>query len=114
LTIIIEVPETSGSFFVYSGLGQANDADVKLVILEMCMKANFLQQEVRGACLGMDPSNNDIMLSYTARVTEITSADFRNILQNFIDNAMTFSRKVKTILGKESLPVVEEPNETES
>jgi len=89
LTIVIEVPETVGSFFIYSQL--EFDQSKRMEMLQKAMELNYLQQETRGGCLSCEKSNGDLFFSYSDRVAEINATDFRNILENFIDTAISLS-----------------------
>ena len=101
MTVVIEVPETVGSFFLYSSLLTANKAHYSpsriLKIYDKCMELNYLQQETRGACLSLDPINNEVMISYTDRISEINSTDFRNILENYIDTILNLCKVIRDI-----------------
>jgi len=88
LTIVIEVPESVGSFFIYTSLANMVQAKNAEGLMEKCLRLNYLQQETRGGCLSLDPINNEVMFSYTDRINEINSTDFRNILENFIDTSL--------------------------
>jgi len=88
LTIVIEVPESVGSFFIYTSLANMAQAKNGSSLMEKCLRLNYLQQETRGGCLSLDPINNEVMFSYTDRINEINSTDFRNILENFIDTSL--------------------------
>lgn len=101
LTIVIEVPESVGSFFIYTSLSNLNQANNPSGLMEKCLRLNYLQQETRGGCLSLDPINNEVMFSYTDRVTEINSTDFRNILENFIDTSLNLFGELDKI-GMES------------
>ncbi len=100
LTIVIEVPETIPSFFVYTklgSLGQLSTTDQTVTYMKKLLQLNYLQQETRGGCLSLDPMNDEVMFSYSDRVAEITSTDFRNILENFIDTALTLSKALSSL-----------------
>ncbi len=96
LTIVIEVPESVGSFFIYTSLLNMNQVKNVTGLMEKSLRLNYLQQETRGGCLSLDPINNEVMFSYTDRIAEINSTDFRNILENFIDTSLN----LHTELGK--------------
>eukprot|EP00566_Odontella_aurita_P019946 CAMPEP_0113526380 /NCGR_PEP_ID=MMETSP0015_2-20120614/706_1 /TAXON_ID=2838 /ORGANISM="Odontella" /LENGTH=295 /DNA_ID=CAMNT_0000424693 /DNA_START=232 /DNA_END=1119 /DNA_ORIENTATION=+ /assembly_acc=CAM_ASM_000160 len=94
-TVVIEVPEAVGSFFIYSPLQNIsivmNAAELKNKALEL----NYLQQETRGGCLSIDPINKDLIFSYTDKVRSVRgSADFRTILENFLDTASRLFREI--------------------
>ena len=63
------------------------------------LQLNHLQQETRGGCLSIDPTATKPVpvFSYTDRVDEIDATDFRNILENFIDNAMKLHNVLKNM-----------------
>lgn len=91
LTFLIEVPKNSSSFFLSTALMpliQCND-------LKKVLRLNYMQQETRGGCIALDPENDDIIFSYSDRVREVNSAQLRNILENFIDTALTLSTKIQ-------------------
>ena len=77
LTIVIEVPESVGSFFLYTSLISFTGVPDIEGLMEKCLRLNYLQQETRGGCLSKDPINAELMFSYTDRITEINSTDFR-------------------------------------
>jgi len=97
LTIVIEVPESVGSFFVYTSLINANQFDDAVSLYKKALQLNYLQQETRGGCLSIDPVNDEIMFSYTDRIAEVNSTDFRNILENFIETALNMSKEMDKI-----------------
>ena len=69
--------------------------DYQIRLMAKMLQLNYLQQETLGGCLSLDsPTNTKVIFSYTDRVDEIDAAEFRNILENFIDSAM----KLYTIL----------------
>lgn len=91
LTIVIEVPDTFPSFFIYTKLCDLDSvptSKTKREIVDHAMRLNYLQQETRGACLSVDPREQELLLSYTDRISEVNDWDFRNILENFIDTAL--------------------------
>lgn len=97
LTIVVEVPEALESFFVYSQMDF--DPAKRTEMLQKAMELNYLQQETRGGCLSCEKSNggNNLFFSYTDRVEDVDSTDFRNILENFIDTALTLSAVFKAL-----------------
>ena len=97
LTIVIEVPESPDSFFVYTNLSKdlSSDETAWSAALKKSMKLNYLQQETRGGCISMDPSNGEIIFSYRDRVSEINEALFRNSLENFIDAAIELGKALQ-------------------
>lgn len=103
LTIVIEAPLQVATFFVYTTLRDGGNSVVPPPpeeeggfprnhhrLLELAMEKNYLQQETRGGCLGTDPRTGDLLYSFSERAHEISAADFRNILENFIDAAVQF------------------------
>lgn len=95
LTFVIEVPENVSSFFIYTtvmALTQCNNAESAM---KKILQLNYLQQETRGGCIALDPMNDDIIFSYSDRVTEINGTEFRNILENFIDTALNLSTDIQ-------------------
>lgn len=100
LTIVIEVPLSVGNFFIYSSFfNPVTHPAPTTEIYKKALRLNYLQQETRGACLGLDKNTNELILSYTDRVNEINSRDFRNILENFIDTAMKLEKDLKSTGG---------------
>lgn len=98
LTIVVEVPEALGSFFIYSQMNY--DPAKRLGMLQKAMELNYLQQETMGGCLSCENANNggnNLFFSYTDRVEDVDSTDFRNILENFIDTALTLSAVFKAL-----------------
>ncbi|CAB9513985.1 U-box domain-containing protein [Seminavis robusta] len=93
LTIVIEVPQSVGSFFLYTEL--KTDPRKRAQVLQKAMALNYLQQETRGGCMGWDKVNDELMFSYSDRVNEINATDFRNILENYIDTALSTSKIFK-------------------
>jgi len=91
LTIVIEVPETLTSFFIYcvlvEGSKHEGNSFQKNRMMKLAMDKNYLQQGTRGGCLGTD-SNGDLVYSFSDRVHEIDATVFRNILENFIDSCL--------------------------
>ena len=113
LTIVIEVPESVGSFFVYSSLISTNQFEDEVVLYKKALQLNYLQQETRGGCLSIDPVNDEVMFSYTDRIAEVNSTDFRNILENFIETSLNMHKemdkiraagKTKSSTAQEELP----------
>ena len=98
LTIVIEVPETVASFFVYTTLASAAQTDNPLPLFKKAMQMNYLQQETRGGCLALDPINDEVVFSYTDRCEEVNATDFRNILENFIDTALKLHEEMNNVL----------------
>jgi len=88
MTFVIEVPEHSASFFVYTTLTEGTS--IQEGMLELAMKRNYLQQDTRGGCLGVDPNSGDLIYSYSDRVYGIDSTQFRYILENLIDTSLKF------------------------
>lgn len=102
LTIVIEVPESVGSFFLYTSLLNMNQANNLKGLMEKALRLNYLQQETRGGCISLDPINNEVMFSYTDRIDEINSTDFRNILENFIDTSLKLHTEIETVANEQS------------
>ena len=97
LTIVIEVLLSVGSFFIYSTFFDPISHPAPTVeVYKKALRLNYLQQETRGACLGVDKNTNELILSYTDRINEINSTDFRNILENFIDTALKLEKDLKS------------------
>ncbi len=97
LTIVIEVPETIPSFFVYTKLTSLGQSKNENALMKKLLQLNYLQQETRGGCISLDPMNDEVMFSYSDRVAEVQATDFRNILENFIDTALTLVKAVDAI-----------------
>lgn len=97
LTIVIEVPETIPSFFVYTKLTSLAQSKDEHGLMKKLLQLNYLQQETRGGCISLDPMNDEVMFSYSDRVTEVAGTDFRNILENFIDTALTLVKAVESV-----------------
>lgn len=97
LTIVIEVPETIPSFFVYTKLTSLAQSKDEHALMKKLLQLNYLQQETRGGCISLDPMNDEVMFSYSDRVTEVAATDFRNILENFIDTALTLVKAVDSV-----------------
>lgn len=97
LTIVIEVPESPDSFFIYTKLSKdlSSNKPAWSAALKKSMQLNYLQQETRGGCISMDPQNNEIMYSYKDRVAEINETQLRNVLENFIDTALELSKALQ-------------------
>jgi hypothetical protein len=95
ITVAVEVPETVGSFFIYSQM--EFDLGKRMEMLQKAMELNYLQQETRGGCLSCEKTNGNLFFSYTDRVEEVDSTDFRNILENFIDTAIAMSAIFKAL-----------------
>lgn len=97
LTIVIEVPETIPSFFVYTKLTSLAQSKDEHGLMKKLLQLNYLQQETRGGCISLDPMNDEVMFSYSDRVSEVAGTDFRNILENFIDTALTLVKAVDAV-----------------
>lgn len=97
LTIVIEVPETIPSFFVYTKLTSLAQSKDEHALMKKLLQLNYLQQETRGGCISLDPMNDEVMFSYSDRVGEVAATDFRNILENFIDTALTLVKAVDSV-----------------
>jgi len=97
LTIVIEVPETIPSFFVYTKLTSLGQSQDEHALMKKMLQLNYLQQETRGGCISLDPMNDEVMFSYSDRVSEVAATDFRNILENFIDTALTLVTAVDSV-----------------
>lgn len=97
LTFVIEVPENVASFFVYTTLICLSRCNKTEEVMRKILLMNYLQQDTRGGCIGMDETNSDIIFSYSDRVNEINSTEFRNILENFIDTSLQLSKKIEEI-----------------
>jgi|GEM_PF-1397982 len=97
LTIVIEVPETIPSFFVYTKLTSLSQSNDEHALMRKLLQLNYLQQDTRGGCVSLDPMNDEVMFSYSDRVTEVAPTDFRNILENFIDTALSLTKAVQAI-----------------
>ena len=97
LTIVIEVPESVGSFFVYASLLSSNKASDQTALFKKALQLNYLQQETRGGCISIDPVNDEIMFSYTDRIAEVNATDFRNILENFIESSLNMYKELDKI-----------------
>jgi len=97
LTIVIEVPETIPSFFVYTKLTSLAQSKNEHALMKKLLQLNYLQQETRGGCISIDPMNDEVMFSYSDRVAEVAASDFRNILENFIDTALTLVKAVDSL-----------------
>ena len=95
MTIVVEVPRSVGSFFIYCAVYHIQQHNpIPLVdIYQKALRLNYLQQETRGGCLSLDPFNMEILVSYTDRIDEITSTDFRNVLENFIDKGLELCKE---------------------
>lgn len=92
-TVCLEVPESNGSFFLYTSELVSNltsESKDKLLAL------NYLQQETRGGCLSVQktPFGSEILFSYMDRVFELSAQDFQNILENFIDTTTKLRKQI--------------------
>lgn len=106
LTIVIEVPEKIQSFFVYttiagfSGLSPRQES----VIIDRCLRSNYLGQETRGGKFTLNPEN-EIEFWYTDRTMECNEVDFRNILENTIDTALKLQDMLQAVKNQYEPPV---------
>lgn len=70
--------------------------------IDCMLRLGYLSQETRGACLiladgGMlGPS---VKMVYDERPSQITSVDFRNILENFIDTVIKMAKAIEEAVG---------------
>ncbi len=97
LTFVIEVPENVSSFFIYTTLVCLSRCQEPEAVMRKILLMNYLQQETRGGCIGMDETNDDLIFSYSDRVNEINSTEFRNILENFIDTSLQLSKQLEEV-----------------
>ena len=114
LTIVIEVPETIPSFFVYTKLTSLGQSKNENALMKKLLQLNYLQQETRGGCISLDPMNDEVMFSYSDRVAEVQATDFRNILENFIDTALTLVKAVDAIENSAPAPSASAPQQQAS
>lgn len=87
--IVIEVPKGIGCFYIYTyQIVPSLSSECKDRILQL----NYLQQQTRGGCISVTKVMNDgnkgidlseVLFSYTDRVMEISSHEFKNVLENF-------------------------------
>lgn len=111
LTVVLEVPESVGSFILYTSIGAIaptpNEEETRHrrnLVYKRVLELNYLQQETKGGCLSVDPMNSQIVFSYIDRVSEINDFEFQNIVENFIDTSLNLKRWIQTILsGRQSV-----------
>lgn len=100
MTIIVEVPEDAGFFYIFTVVTVPSLSEAsKDTMLEL----NRLQSETRGGILSIKKHENgqyDIFFSYSDRINEISAADFCNIVPNFIETAGKL--KAKFLLGEQT------------
>jgi hypothetical protein len=94
LTFVVEVPDNVSSFFIYTTLLSLGRCNNPLVITKKLLQLNYLQQETRGGCIGIDSTNDDVIFSYSDRINEINGTEFRNILENFIDTSLQLCKQL--------------------
>lgn len=100
LTTVIEVPESHDSFFVYTSLSKdlSSDETAWSAALKKSMNLNYLQQETRGGCISMGPSNGEIIYSYNDRVSETNETIFSYSLANFIGTALKLGKALQEVI----------------
>lgn len=94
LTFVVEVPDNVSSFFIYTTLMSLGRSNNVLTTTKKLLQLNYLQQETRGGCIGLDPTNDDVIFSYSDRINEINGTEFRNILENFIDTSLQLCKQL--------------------
>jgi hypothetical protein len=94
LTFVVEVPDNVSSFFIYTTLLSLGRCNNPPAVMKKLLKLNYLQQETRGGSIGLDPTNDDVIFSYSDRINEINGTEFRNILENFIDTSLQLGKQL--------------------
>eukprot|EP00521_Asterionellopsis_glacialis_P014571 CAMPEP_0195293276 /NCGR_PEP_ID=MMETSP0707-20130614/12087_1 /TAXON_ID=33640 /ORGANISM="Asterionellopsis glacialis, Strain CCMP134" /LENGTH=289 /DNA_ID=CAMNT_0040353953 /DNA_START=202 /DNA_END=1071 /DNA_ORIENTATION=+ len=92
-TVCLEVPESNGSFFLYTS---EQVSDLTSETKDKLLSLNYLQQETRGGCLSVQKTSfgSEILFSYMDRVFELSAQDFQNILENFIDTTTKLRKQI--------------------
>lgn len=105
LTIALEVPESVGSFILYTSIGEIAAASGEPetdqhrdIVYRRILELNYLQQKTKGGCLSVDPTSSRIVFSYIDRVGEINDLEFHNIVENFIDTALNLKQWIQPLL----------------
>ena len=101
ITIVLDVPAEVGIFCLYTkGLIPLVSPSERHKLYQRALELNFLQGETRGGCISIRKnstgrnSKDEIMFSYTDRVSEISGRDFSNILLNFVETAVVLRDKL--------------------
>lgn len=97
LTFVVEVPGNISSCFIYTTLLSLGRCNNPTVVMKKLLQLNYLQQETRGGSIGLDPTNDDVIFSYSDRINEINGTEFRNILENFIDTSLQLCKQLDEV-----------------
>lgn len=103
LTFVIEVPSQSSIFFFYVVMARPA-AYQRLVVYSTAMALNYLQQDTKGGCIGVDSATDELIFSYRDRLDNLGYNEFYNSLENFIDTALTVNRKVNEAMLQADQP----------
>lgn len=83
--IALEVPDdNSGCFVVSSMVFRIDNGDInnRLALMEKAMELNYMQEETRGACLGLQ--GDEISLCFSAPIATLTREHLVHYMEDFM------------------------------
>lgn len=81
--IALEVPDdNAGCFLVSSMVFRIEKGDNRLALMEKAMELNYMQEETRGACLGLQ--GDEINLCFSAPIATLTREHLVRYLEDFM------------------------------
>lgn len=96
-TINIEADD-AGLIFLYSHLGNL-PAENQTEFYAQLLEANYFWQQTGGACIGIDRAANVVLLAAQAHVSSLYITDLKNMLENFLNIAVTWTRRIQAFDG---------------
>lgn len=97
-TINIEADE-SGLIFLYAHLGNVPKEKTE-AFFAMLLEANYLWQQTGGGCLGVDREADVVLLAMQSHVAALDGQGFKNMMENFLNTSVTWTRRVEGFPGQ--------------
>ena len=93
LVLHIEFVEDTGRLVLSCYLHELPEENAEPLLREL-MAANLYWHRTRGATLGLEEGTGGVILSYQQSVTELDGAGFETLVENFVDQAEKWKRRI--------------------
>jgi hypothetical protein len=99
--IALEVPDdNSGCFVVSSMVFRIDNGDInnRLALMEKAMELNYMQEETRGACLGLQ--GDEISLCFSAPIATLTREHLVHYMEDFMQTCAEMNAALEALKRK--------------
>jgi Tir chaperone protein (CesT). len=93
LVVNIEYDDPQGRLVLSSYLDELPRENAEPLLREL-LAANLYWHRTRGATLCLEEGTNGILLTYSHSVTELDSASFETVVENFVNQAERWTRRI--------------------